>query len=110
MRYGLHIFDIIFKANEIAETHHRKHFDSRLLFADKFRLDPFETEVARNLNDFIHHRARETLELMQITIGLLVTFAAVVLGLVTASVKQAYDNAALDRGGNGHFRWRWRRP
>ena len=44
-----------------------------------------------------HHRARETLELMQITIGLLVTFAALVLGLVTASVKQAYDNAALDR-------------
>jgi hypothetical protein len=44
-----------------------------------------------------HHRARETQELMQITIGLLVTFAALVLGLVTASVKQAYDNAALDR-------------
>ena len=40
-----------------------------------------------------HHRARETQELMQITIGLLVTFAALVLGLVTASVKQAYDNA-----------------
>jgi hypothetical protein len=44
-----------------------------------------------------HHRARETLELMQITIGLLVTFAALVLGLLTASVKQAYDSAANDR-------------
>jgi hypothetical protein len=44
-----------------------------------------------------HHRARETLELMQITIGLLVTFAALALGLITASVKQAYDTAALDR-------------
>ena len=36
-----------------------------------------------------HHRTRETMELMQITIGLLVTFAALVLGLLTASVKQA---------------------
>jgi hypothetical protein len=44
-----------------------------------------------------HHRARETTELMQITIGLLATFAALVLGLLTASVKQAYDNAAHDR-------------
>ena len=44
-----------------------------------------------------HHRTRETLELTQITIGLLVTFAAVVLGLLTASVKQGYDSAAQDR-------------
>lgn len=44
-----------------------------------------------------HHRTRETLELMQITIALLVTFAAVVLGLLTTSVKQAYDSAANDR-------------
>jgi hypothetical protein len=44
-----------------------------------------------------HHRTRESLELMQITIGLLVTFAAVVLGLLTASVKQEYDSAAHDR-------------
>ena len=44
-----------------------------------------------------HHRTRETVELMQITIGLLVTFAALVLGLLTASVKQSYDSAANDR-------------
>ncbi len=44
-----------------------------------------------------HHRARETMELMQLTIGLLVTFAALVLGLLTASVKQSYDGAAHDR-------------
>lgn len=43
------------------------------------------------------HRTRETTELMQITIGLLVTFAALVLGLLTASVKQRYDDAAQDR-------------
>ena len=34
---------------------------------------------------------------MQITIGLLVTFAALVLGLLTASVKQSDDSAANDR-------------
>lgn len=44
-----------------------------------------------------HHRVRETTELMQITIGLLATFAALVLGLLTASVKQTYDNSAHDR-------------
>ena len=44
-----------------------------------------------------HHRTRETVELTQITIGLLVTFAAVVLGLLTASVKHGYDSAAQDR-------------
>jgi hypothetical protein len=44
-----------------------------------------------------HHRVRETTELMQITIGLLATFAALVLGLLTASAKQAYDNSAHDR-------------
>ena len=43
------------------------------------------------------HRSRETTELMQITVGLLVTFAALVLGLLTASVKQRYDHAAQDR-------------
>ena len=43
------------------------------------------------------HRTHETTELMQITIGLLVTFAALVLGLLTASVKQRYDYTAQDR-------------
>lgn len=43
------------------------------------------------------HRTRETTELVQITIGLLATFAALVLGLLTASVKQRYDGAAHDR-------------
>jgi hypothetical protein len=44
-----------------------------------------------------HHRVRETTELMHVTIGLLATFAALVLGLLTASVKQAYDGSAHDR-------------
>jgi hypothetical protein len=43
------------------------------------------------------NRSRETVELMQITIGMLATFAAIVLGLLTASVKQSYDSAARDR-------------
>jgi hypothetical protein len=43
------------------------------------------------------HRTRETTEFMQLTVGLLATFAALVLGLLTASVKQRYDVAAHDR-------------
>ena len=43
------------------------------------------------------HQTPEATLLMQLTVGLLATFAAVVLGLLTASVKQAYDNSALDR-------------
>ncbi len=43
------------------------------------------------------HQTPEAVQFMQLTIGLLATFAAVVLGLLTASVKDAYDRAALDR-------------
>jgi hypothetical protein len=39
------------------------------------------------------HRGHETVEAMQLMIGMLVTFTALVLGLLTASVKTAYDNA-----------------
>jgi hypothetical protein len=42
------------------------------------------------------HRKRETIESMQIIIGMLVTFTALVLGLLTASVKSAYDRAGHD--------------
>jgi hypothetical protein len=42
------------------------------------------------------HRNRETIEAMQIIIGMLVTFTALVLGLLTASVKTAYDRAGHD--------------
>lgn len=43
------------------------------------------------------YRTRETIETMQLVIGMLVTFAALVLGLLTASVKTTYDDAARDR-------------
>jgi hypothetical protein len=43
------------------------------------------------------HRTRESVELMQVAIALLATFAAIVLGLVTTSVKTTYDGAARDR-------------
>ena len=38
-------------------------------------------------------RARETVEMMTFAIGMLVTFAALVLGLIRASVKTGYDDA-----------------
>ena len=42
------------------------------------------------------HRDRDTIEAMQIIIGMLVTFTALVLGLLTTSVKTAYDKAGHD--------------
>ncbi|HET6607876.1 MAG TPA: hypothetical protein VFG62_14450 [Rhodopila sp.] len=43
------------------------------------------------------HRARETMETMHLMIGMLVTFAALVLGLLTASVKSSFDRAVFER-------------
>jgi hypothetical protein len=42
------------------------------------------------------HRANETVQTMQVMISMLVTFAALVLGLLTASAKNTFDRAALD--------------
>jgi hypothetical protein len=42
------------------------------------------------------HRAHETVQTMQVMIGMQVTFAALVLGLLTASAKNTYDRASLD--------------
>jgi hypothetical protein len=43
------------------------------------------------------HRGRETFDLMSLVIGMMFTFVALILGLVTASVKAGYDTAAHDR-------------
>lgn len=42
------------------------------------------------------HKAHETVQLIQLVIGMLVTFAALVLGLMTASAKSGFDTAAND--------------
>jgi hypothetical protein len=42
------------------------------------------------------HRKPETVAAMQLMIGMLVTFTAIVLGLLTASVKTAHDSAGRD--------------
>jgi len=44
------------------------------------------------------HRARDSIELVQLTISLLVTFTAIVLGLLTTSVKAGFDAAYNARG------------
>ena len=44
------------------------------------------------------HRSRDSFELVQLTINLLVTFTAIVLGLLTTSVKNGFDQAYLARG------------
>ena len=45
------------------------------------------------------HRAHEAVQMMTLAIGMLVTFAALVLGLITASVKAGYDDAVHNRQG-----------
>lgn len=42
------------------------------------------------------HRKHETVQLVQLVIGMLVTFAALVLSLLTASAKTSFDTAAND--------------
>jgi hypothetical protein len=42
------------------------------------------------------HRRHETLQLVQLVIGMLVTFAALVLGLLTASAKTSFDTVTSD--------------
>ncbi|MEW6342291.1 MAG: DUF4239 domain-containing protein [Paraburkholderia sp.] len=42
------------------------------------------------------HKAHETVQLIQLVIGMLVTFAALVLGLMTASAKTSFDTVGND--------------
>ncbi|CAB3758128.1 hypothetical protein [Paraburkholderia humisilvae] len=42
------------------------------------------------------HKAHETVQLIQLVIGMLVTFAALVLGLLTASAKSSFDTVGND--------------
>src|ERR1700689_5451655 len=42
------------------------------------------------------HKAHETVQLIQLVIGMLVTFAALVLGLMTASAKNNFDSVNND--------------
>jgi hypothetical protein len=42
------------------------------------------------------HKAHETVQLIQLVIGMLVTFAALVLGLMTASAKNSFDTVGND--------------
>lgn len=44
------------------------------------------------------HKSRDSIELVQLGITLLVTFAAIVLGLLTTSVKSGFDGAYSARG------------
>ena len=38
-----------------------------------------------------HHRSQETTDLIRLVVTMLVTFAALVLGLLTSSVKASFD-------------------
>ena len=42
------------------------------------------------------HRSREVIDFVRLVIAMLVTFAALVLGLLTTSVKASYDKVGSD--------------
>ena len=51
MGNGLHVFDVIFEADKIAEAEEGKHFDGGFLFADEFGLDLLEPDIVGDVND-----------------------------------------------------------
>jgi hypothetical protein len=57
---GLHVFDIIFEAEELAEAKEFEHFDGCFLFADEFRFDFFEAETAGERDNFGNERPSES--------------------------------------------------
>jgi hypothetical protein len=46
-----------------------------------------------------HHRSREVIDFVQLVIAMLMTFAALVLGLLTSSAKSSYDKVGNDLRG-----------
>ncbi|WP_428542433.1 hypothetical protein [Rhodopila sp.] len=54
----------------------------------------FGAFVRPKLNE--RHRTRETIELLQVTVTMLVTFAAIVLGLLITSAKNSFDTVEAD--------------
>lgn len=59
MRDGLHVFYVVFEAEEVAEAEDGEHFDGGFLFADEFSFNALEAKIARELDDFVDHRAGE---------------------------------------------------
>ncbi len=56
MGYGLHVLDVIGDHQHIAETNFGKYTPCGLLFSHEFRFQLFQTDVAGNLNQFLHQR------------------------------------------------------
>src|SRR5437588_6754527 len=56
---GLHIFYIILEPDQIAETEHGEHLDSRFLLADELRLDFLEAQMAGDADDFAYQGASQ---------------------------------------------------
>jgi len=87
-------------ALRLMSTERKTHGHARLLDVDQHLRAAVPKCRMRALGSYTlpeTYRTRETVETMQLVIGMLVTFAALVLGLLTASVKTTYDAAARDR-------------
>src|SRR6266568_8597272 len=56
VRSALHVLYIIGKTGEGGKAEHGEHFDGRLLSADEFRFDFFQTDLPGNTNGLQHQR------------------------------------------------------
>src|SRR5262249_29556376 len=57
---GLHVFDVIVQAQQVAEAEHGKHFYGRLLLAYELRFHSFQPQMTGNINNLADQRARQT--------------------------------------------------
>src|ERR1035437_6620572 len=57
---GLHVLDVVFQAQKLAETKQGEHLDGRRLFANEFGLDLFQTDLPRDFHDLADERPRQT--------------------------------------------------
>ena len=57
---GLHVLDVIFKTEKLAEAEVTEHFYGGFLLADEFRLDSFESALAGDFYNFSNQGASET--------------------------------------------------
>ena len=57
MGHAFHVFDVVGEPAEREEAKQAEHFHGRLLAADEFGFDFFETEMPGEVDDFTHERA-----------------------------------------------------
>ncbi len=57
---GLHVFDVVVQAEDVAKAQQGEHFDGGLLLADEFGFEFFEAGLASEINHFGDHGAGQS--------------------------------------------------